>query len=285
MPKRNYKDITGQKFNHLTAIRPIERNDHGEMIWEFRCDCGNVVNRVASYITNPRTKIKACGCLNKKGVPKIDMKGKQFTYLTVIDYAGTTGRRRTMWLCECKCGKRVKVDGAHLRDGHTKSCGCYNREQISNLNKKTGKTNTRIHYVYWNMRNRCYRESDSNYQSYGGRGIRVCDEWLGEHGFENFLEWAELSGYKPDAKRGECTLDRIDVNGNYEPSNCRWVSQSVQCNNKRTTRRIIINGQEDTVANMARKYNMNYFTLLHYSKGFKNCKYPELNIEVVANEQ
>jgi len=214
-----------------------------------------------------------------------DLTGQKFNRLTVLSYARTTGRRRTMWCCKCDCGNVVEVDATHLKDGHTKSCGCYSRERIENLNKKTGKTNTRIHYVYLNMVNRCTRLNNHEYELYGGRGIKVCDEWLGEHGFENFYKWAMESGYKPDAKRGECTLDRKDVNGNYEPSNCRWVDQITQCNNRRITRRVIVNGVEDTVANLARIHNINYFTLLHYSKGFPNVKHPELNIEVISHEE
>ena len=215
------------------------------------------------------------------GTPKINMVGRQYGSLKVIRYAGVKNRRRTMWECECVCGKIVEVDGTHLRNGHTKSCGCLNRERIGELNKKTGMSKSKLYNVYRNMLNRCYREKDRHYNSYGGRGITVCNEWLGEKGFETFMLWAFASGYKQNSKRGECTIDRIDVNGNYEPDNCRWVNQVVQCNNKRFTRRVIVNGEEDTVANLSRKYNINYYTLLHYSKGFPNIKYPELKIEVI----
>lgn len=213
---------------------------------------------------------------------KNDLKGKKFNRLTVLECVGQKGRRRTMWRCICDCGNVVIVDGSHLKNGHTKSCGCYNKDRIGNLNKKTGKTNTRIHYVYLNMINRCNRKDSREYRLYGARGIKVCEEWLGEHGFENFYKWAIQTGYDINAKRGECTLDRIDVNGNYEPDNCRWVSQIIQCNNRRITRRVIVNGEEDTVANLSRKYNIDYDTLLRYSKGFPNIKHPELKIEVVS---
>ena len=213
---------------------------------------------------------------------KNDLKGKKFNRLTVIEYVGQKGRRRTMWHCICDCGNVVIAESSHIKSGHTKSCGCYSKDRIGNLNKKTGMSNTRIHYVYHNMINRCNRKDSREYRLYGARGIKVCEEWSGEHGFENFYKWAIQTGYDINAKRGECTLDRIDVNGNYEPDNCRWVSQLIQCNNRRITRRVIVNGEEDTVANLSRKYNIDYYTLLRYSKGFPNIKHPELKIEVVS---
>lgn len=209
-----------------------------------------------------------------------DLTGKRFNRLTVLNFERTSERRRQLWRCRCDCGNETIVDASKLRSGHTKSCGCYAKERIGSLNKKSGRTQTRIFYVYWNMVNRCGRATDKNYSSYGGRGIRVCDEWLGEHGFENFCKWAMESGYDENAPRGVCTLDRIDVNGNYEPSNCRWVTQKEQCNNRRVTRYVKINGKVGTVANLSREYKIDYCTLLNYSKGAENHKHKELKIEV-----
>lgn len=212
-----------------------------------------------------------------------DLTGLRFNRLTVVRFGYKTGRRRMLWLCKCDCGNEVLVDRSHLKSGHTKSCGCYTRERIENLNKKTGETGTRIYFVYHNMHTRCERESCDQYKNYGGRGIKVCDEWSGEHGFENFLRWAKETGYRPDAKSGECTLDRIDVDGEYSPSNCRWVPLSIQANNKRNTLRVSINGEVDSIANMSRKYNLSYDNLRHYAKGGRNEKYPHLRIEAVKD--
>ena len=147
---------------------------------------------------------------------------------------------------------------------------------------KTGKSHERIYMVYRNMINRCFWDKSKGSRLYKDRGITVCNEWIGEHGFENFYKWAIANGYKDirnEKGRSILTLDRIDVNGNYEPSNCRWVDAYVQANNKRNNHYIKINGEIDTVANMARKYNVSYWNLLHYSKGGKNCMYPDLIIE------
>lgn len=211
---------------------------------------------------------------------KIEMKGKKFGKLIVIEYAGQKSRRRTMWKCICDCGNIVVVDGTHLRDGHTKSCGCLSIERISKLNYKNGLSNTKLQYTYNNMKNRCYRVKGRNYNNYGGRGIKLCDEWNGKDGFENFCRWACESGYKDGL-----TLDRMDNNMGYSPNNCRWVDRYTQGNNKRNNRFVKINGEIGTVANMARKYNVGYWNLIRYSKGGKNAKYPDLKIEVVSNEE
>lgn len=204
-----------------------------------------------------------------------DITNHKYGNLTVLKLEKVINRRY-MWLCKCDCGNKVVVSGNHLKNGHTKSCGCYNKNRIKKLNYKNGLSSTKLYYTYRNMLNRCYRCSNDMYADYGGRGIIVCDEWLGADGFINFSKWVLNNGYQE-----KFTIDRIDNNKGYSPNNCRWVDKYVQANNKRNNHYIKINGEIDTVGNMARKYNVSYWNLLHYSKGGKNCKYPELNIEVV----
>ena len=100
-----------------------------------------------------------------------------------------------------------------------------------------GMSKTRINNIYHSMKERCYCETQNTYKRYGGRGIKVCDEWLGKYGFRNFYNWAMSTGYDYNAKRGECTIDRINVDGNYEPSNCRWVDAKIQRSNQRPRKR------------------------------------------------
>lgn len=215
----------------------------------------------------------------KKGYYE-DLSGKQFGKLVAIKYAGQKGRRRTIWECKCDCGEITFVDATHLKSGHTTSCGCKIIETIKYNNYKNGLSNSRLGRAYRNMINRCYRTENYEYNLYGGRGISVCDEWKSkEDGFVNFCNWALSNGYSE-----KLTLDRIDVNGDYEPSNCRWVDIFVQANNKRNTHWLKINGEIDTVGNWSRRLNVSYWNLLNYSKGGQNCKYPELQIEVVKNE-
>lgn len=210
-----------------------------------------------------------------------DISGQRFGKLTAIKLSHQAKRRRTFWLCLCDCGKYTTVDLSHLTSGHTKSCGCANIERIRNLNLKHGLSNSRLWRCYHNMRTRCYWTRSKEYKYYGERGIKVCDEWINpETGFETFYAWAMKNGYKEDL-----TLDRINTNGNYEPSNCRWVDLYTQANNKRTTRYVSVNGEVDTVARWSRALGVSYWNLLHYSKGHKNCKYPDLDIKAVNNER
>lgn len=130
---------------------------------------------------------------------------------------------------------------------------------------KHGMRHTSIYTVWRSMKQRCYNQHTKNYGLYGGRGIVVCDEWKDD--FQAFLFWAMENGYDPNAKRGECTLDRIDVNGNYEPSNCRWCNYTTQANNRRSNRLIYMDGETLTMADFCRKHNLNYKLFASYIKG------------------
>lgn len=163
-----------------------------------------------------------------------DLTGQRFGRLTVIRFAGNSASRHAEWECVCDCGA-VKITSSNsLMRGVTQSCGCLHNEMLAQNNTKHGKSYTRLHVVWRGMKQRCSNPSSNSYKNYGGRGITVCEEW---QEFKPFYEWAMANGFDESAKRGDCTIDRIDVNGNYEPSNCRWVTQKVQCSNKRNTRK------------------------------------------------
>lgn len=116
----------------------------------------------------------------------------------------------------------------------------------------------RLEYVWLEMRQRCKNPKHHAYKYYGGRGIKICKEW---ESYKTFRDWAAMTGYNANAKRGECTLDRIDPNGNYEPLNCRWVSMRVQQNNKRNNHYITINGVTRTIAEWGRTSAINEMTI------------------------
>ena len=165
-----------------------------------------------------------------------DLTGQQFGRLTVIEDTRRRYNGKVVWRCRCSCGKVTEVAGSYLTSGNTRSCGCLRKEiiKIPPLHIKHKKVRTRHYRVWLGMKERCYNPHSKAYKNYGGRGIEVCFLWKDD--FQAFHDWAMSHGYDPDAPRGQCTIDRIDVNGNYEPSNCRFVDMAAQANNRRNTK-------------------------------------------------
>lgn len=156
--------------------------------------------------------------------------GTKKNFLKVIGIT-RTDKNRKLFVCECDCGNTKAIEPAIWEQGIVKSCGCKHDELQRESSTVHGHSGDRLYKVWHSMKQRCYNKNNSNYENYGGRGIRVCQEWLDD--FMNFYNWAMASGYDYNAEFGECTLDRINVDGNYEPNNCRWVDVEVQANNKR----------------------------------------------------
>ncbi len=194
----------------------------------------------------------------------IDLTGKRFGKLTVIKKHNQDKWGGWNWLCRCDCGNETVVSGGHLRGLKTKSCGCSRKESKNFSHKMTG---SRIYSIWQAMKSRCYYDKNKRFKYYGGRGITVCDEW--KNSFISFYEWSIKNGYDETAERGQCTIDRIDVNGNYEPNNCRWATIKQQANNTRRNHFIEYNGKTQTVSQWANELGVEPDSIFNrLQKGF-----------------
>lgn len=181
----------------------------------------------------------------------IDLTGQRFGRLTVLSRAENTRNGTSTWLCKCDCGKLTVAPCTKLTRGLIVSCGCRRLSQ-------NGDSNTRLYRIWYNMHKRCEDPKRDHYDKYGGRGIRVCDEWSN---FSTFKKWALAHGYSDNL-----SIDRIDFDGNYEPQNCRWISQKEQMQNISTNRHITYNGQTYTVSQFAAFLGVPNYTIHNHLK-------------------
>lgn len=221
-----FKDITGQRFGMLTVLDRAENTAAGKARWNCQCDCGKSTTVVGASLMNGSTK--SCGCLSAKLAGdrnRGDLIGKRFGRLVVVEYRGSNAFQQSQYLCKCDCGKEKVVLAGNLTKGATTSCGCVRVEQVRDRSRTHGMTGEPEHIAWKAMIARCTNPAAENFSYYGGRGISVCERWATS--FEAFF--ADM-GRKPTP---EHSIDRIDVNGNYEPGNCKWATKSEQAKNTR----------------------------------------------------
>lgn len=192
-----------------------------------------------------------------RGRSHIDMAGQRFGRWTVLrTTAKVDGDTHTQWICECECGTVKRVNGGSLRRGQSKSCGCMAAELTAKRNDglRHGMSGTPEHRAWVDMKSRCSNGNDSRYQSYGGRGIAICERWSS---FENF--------YADMGKRPSCnhSLDRIDNDGNYEPRNCRWATRGQQQANRRNTLTVTAAGINLPMSEWSRVVGVSYSALTY----------------------
>lgn len=195
---------------------------------------------------------------------KLDLEGKRVGMLTVVEYVGNNKGGRALWLCECDCGNKCILPSTTLAHGIKTHCGCQTKRLQSEATKKRliergitphGDSNSRLYRVFIGMVDRCEREGHVQYANYGGRGVKVCEEW--RHDYSAFREWALANGYDEGAAHGDCTIDRIDPNGDYSPTNCRFVDMRTQQNNKRNNRLVTMDGKTQSVTQWCRELGLN----------------------------
>lgn len=242
---RKAEDLAGKRFGSLVAISRVE-NSGAKTRWLCRCDCGN---EVVTFSTRLKSGTKThCGCKSKGNIT-----GKRFGKLIAIKRVGKDKYGEFLWECKCDCGNHKVCTYQMLTQNKVKSCGCL----VSRRNFTHGLYGTRIRGIYYKMLNRCNCETSKSYDNYGGHGIKVCKEWSGEKGLINFYKWSMDNGYSD-----ELSIDRIDVNGDYCPENCRWTTPLVQQNNRRNNINIEHNGESHTLSQWCRMAGVNYKTAL-----------------------
>lgn len=222
------KNLCGQKFGRWTVVSLAPRSPKATM-WNVRCDCGTLGTVSGGNLRNGKTL--SCGCLvadrnreqtHSRSFEPLALTGKKFGRWLVL--ARADGRK---WLCECECGNQNAVNSSNLQGGRSLSCGCLQKERASQGSLKHGMSAHPIYLCWTRIRNRCFNANDEDFHHYGGRGITVCDRWKDD--FDAFN--ADMG---PTWKCG-LSIERNDVNGNYESSNCRWATQREQTRNRRNT--------------------------------------------------
>ena len=190
--------------------------------------------------------------------------GNKYNKLTILELERKEKKNnhwRYYYKCQCECGNIKTIERDAIVFGGSKSCGC----AFKGMNAKHNLCNSRIYKIYIDMKKRCYNEKNHNYKNYGGRGIKICNEWLND--FMSFYNWSLKNGYQ-----NNLSIDRINVNGDYKPTNCRWATKEIQCNNKRNNVFYEYNEEKLTGTQISRKYGINYNTLRYRIRSGKTVK-------------
>lgn len=245
-------DLTGQRFGSLLVLKrapdTYTKSGNLKVNWFCLCDCGKHVTVDGKSLRSGATQ--SCGDHKQK-----DITGQRFGKLTAVCIVGQDKYSRNVWQCLCDCGNYINVMIGNLTSGNTQSCGCGHDGHPTHR-----ETRTRLYNIWQGMKSRCYYTNDDAYANYGARGVSVCSEWKND--FLAFKKWALENNYSDTL-----TIERKDVNGNYCPENCCWISRGNQANNKRNT--IRINGQ--TLKEISKATSIKYDNLYsHYRKGNLN---------------
>lgn len=248
---RKREDLSGYVFGELTVLR-FDMYYKKSPKWLCKCSCGKEIYVFANGLKSGFTK--NCGsAFHSKHI------GEKFGRLTVLpDAIPRNGSTSKKYLCRCDCGKYTYVTISNLMSGNTRSCGCYNKEITAKRASTHNMSHSKLFGIWWTMLQRCKNEKVNSYKNYGGRGIKVCEEW---QTFEPFYEWSMSHGYADDL-----SIDRVDNDGDYCPKNCRWTTFSEQANNRRNTVWVYYNGEKKTISQLAKENGVKYKALYYMYK-------------------
>lgn len=207
----------------------------------------------------PYCPVRTCKykVLYERGIMN-ELRNNRYGKLVVIEFSHkikrNKGSYRYFWLCKCDCGNFVVVNGDKLISGHTKSCGCLVKEKTRQMHSSHNLSKTRLYKIYHGILKRCENKNSTSFKNYGKKNIKVCKEWKDD--FIAFYNWAINNGYQD-----KLTIDRINVRGNYEPSNCRWATAEIQQNNRSNNLHLTHKNKTLTLAEWCKELNLNYFTV------------------------
>lgn len=232
-------ELTGKKYGKLEVIKRLEKINHRSR-WLVKCECGSefAVLQAELLKKNPIRMCRTCArkLVGEKAIK--DLTGQKFGKWTVIRRVIRENEKRIRYLCKCECGAEHIVIGTTLTSGESTKCKkCGYKYAIHYTHNMY---NTRLYTIWENMKSRCNRNTATGYKYYGGKGVEVCKEWQTD--FMNFYNWAMKNGYSDNL-----SIDRIDVNGNYEPANCRWITMAEQQNNKTVNHFLTYKGETHTI--------------------------------------
>lgn len=243
-----FKDLTGRVFGKWTAMECVGKNRHNRALWNCHCECGTTRIMPSSALLTGETK--SCGCDRLPRIKTSNMAGLRFGEWTVIETLSLRYRREPFCLCVCSCGTKREVAAHNLKQGASLSCGCIGRKKACDRHFIHGLTETSEHHIWKTMIARCENKRSRKYASYGARGIRVCPKWRA-----SFIAFLNDMGRRPTPRH---SIDRINNEGNYEPSNCRWATPTEQSCNRRVTIYVEFNGRKAALSEACRETNTKY---------------------------
>lgn len=256
-----FENYIGKKYGKLTITSYFGQKKSGTPIFCVTCECGNTYLKVGLDMLESG-KTKDCGCSKRN----IDLIGKKFGRLLVVEKTNKRINRSVVWKCLCDCGNYFFASSKCLNDNNVKSCGCIRKE------REHFAIDSKLYKLWTSIITRCTNPNHEYYYLYGGRGIKICDEWSCKNGnikaFYNFYNWAVSNGYKEeilDNGKNKYTIDRIDTNGDYSPKNCRFITNEEQQMNKRADKLFTYNNETKTIKQWLKQYCVkcnDYYRLL-----------------------